>query len=184
MADESAPYRIRISQDVVLAALLSLVGLFLIVVASDLPEGSANDPLGPRGFPLLIGVGILGCGVVLFGQTLLRRWRSFAGGDISLEGEDSQPEEGPLSGKRIILAVLAMLGYVAVLPYAGFLLSTPIVLAMLMGLQGGVPIKSFLFMTIGFPIVLYGLFVLLLSVPLPGGVVFYGMSAAGGLPNV
>lgn len=183
MADESAPYRSRIPQTVILAALLVLVGLFLIVVASDLPEGSVNDPLGPRGFPLLIGVGILGCGVVLFGQALLRRSRSSAADDLSVEDEGSQPG-GPLSGMRIILAVLAMLGYVAVLPYAGFLLSTPVVLAMLIGLQGGVPIKPFLFMTIGFPIVLYGLFVLLLSVPLPSGVVFYGMSAFAGLSNV
>lgn len=159
--------------EIVIAGLLVLAGAGVLLAAFQQSSGTPSDPLGPRGFPAAIGAALACAGAALFGQTVLasRRRELPTQDPVSLD-ESDEPDDGPVSPTRLLVISVATLAYVAVLPVAGFLVSTPIALAAIMGLQGGVARRTFVLMMICFPLAIYGLFTLLLGVPLPAGEIF------------
>ena len=155
--------------DLVLGGLLLLIGVGLYLAAAQLQAGSATDPLGPRGFPSLLSLGFVGSGVGLLVKTGLAARRP--GGYV--EEVDDDEEQSPITVSRLLLASLGIIVYVLVaLPVLGFLLGTIIFVAVMIAVQGGAARRSFIAMSLGFPIAVYLLFGVLLDVPLPIGMFF------------
>ncbi|HSB61735.1 MAG TPA: tripartite tricarboxylate transporter TctB family protein, partial [Vicinamibacteria bacterium] len=56
-----------------------------------------------------------------------------------------------------------------VLEPLGYLVATPLFLAVALGLQGGVPLRAFLWTSLGLPAALYLFFAGIMKIPLPLG---------------
>jgi putative tricarboxylic transport membrane protein len=148
----------RARADRVLAAVLVCLALAVLGLAAELPGGSEADPVGPRGFPALLGLVLLACGLAL-GVTAGRR-----------PGDDEEAAaRGALAATPVVAAVGLTAAYLAVLEPAGFLLATPPYVAALLLARGGVPARTFALAALGLPLGLYVLFALAMRVPLPLG---------------
>ncbi|MBA3309776.1 MAG: tripartite tricarboxylate transporter TctB family protein, partial [Nocardioidaceae bacterium] len=145
-------------------------GIGVILAAAQLKAGSTTDPLGPRGFPGLLGLGFLGAGVGLLVKTTLAGRRPADDVVSVMDLDDDEEDEGPANRFRLVVAALAVIAYVLLLPYGGFLLTTGAFLAVMIKLQGGAALRPFVAMVIGFPVAVFLLFAVILGVPLPSGV--------------
>lgn len=91
----------------IVCAVLAVVGMFLIVDAMSLTNAFAKvDPVGPKLFPIALGIGLLVC-AVMFGVAILR-------GDTgeAEEGEDidlSEPSDWRTVGLLIAVFVATIL---------------------------------------------------------------------------
>jgi len=129
-------------------------GLGLLALTVGLPAATAADPVGPRGFPGLLGLVILACGVAL---VLVPR------------AEPDAAERGALAPRPLLGAIALTALYLAILEPVGYLLATPPYLAGLLLVQGRVPARTLLLTALGVPAVLYALFAVAMRVPLPMG---------------
>jgi putative tricarboxylic transport membrane protein len=129
-------------------------GLGLLALTFGLPAATAADPVGPRGFPGLLGLVILACGVAL---ALVPR------------AEPDAAERGALAPRPLLGAIALTALYLAILEPVGYLLATPPYLAGLLLVQGRVPARTLLLTALGVPAVLYALFAVAMRVPLPMG---------------
>lgn len=144
-----------------IGSLVTLGGLGLTAWAWQLPPGHDRDPLGPRGFPLLLGLALVVCGLTLLGQA--RRGRGAAGAAPS-------DDDGPLAAGQLVGGIALTALYVWALEPLGYLLATPPFLAALLVLQGGVRLGAFLWTVLALPTALFVVFAGLMRVPLPLGV--------------
>lgn len=154
--------------DVVVGGVLLLVGVGVLLATAQLRGGGPTDPLGPRGFPGLLGVGFLLVGIAVIVSSV-RNARRAGAGEVARDAGD-EDDDGPALKLRLALASAAVVLYVVVLPVAGFLLTTAAFVAGVIWLQGGARTRPFVAMVIGFPAAVYVLFSVLLGVPLPPGV--------------
>jgi putative tricarboxylic transport membrane protein len=129
-------------------------GVGLLVLTVRLPAATEADPVGPRGFPGLLGLVILACGAAL------ALWP---------RTELDASERGALAPRPLLGAIALTALYLAVLEPAGYLLATPPYLAGLLLVQGRVPARTFVLTVFGLPAVLYALFAVAMRVPLPMG---------------
>ena len=117
--------------------------------------------MGPRGFPVLLALVILACGVAL---GVAPERPSSAG------APDGEAEERGALAPRPLLGAIGLTGaYLAVLEPAGYLLATPPYLAALLLVQGRVTTRAFVLTVLGLPVALYILFAVVMRVPLPPG---------------
>lgn len=145
----------------VLAAALVCAGLGVLALAMRLPAATAADPVGPRGFPVLLALVLLACGAALaIGP------RIPAGARVPASAPEAR---GPLAPRPLLGAIALTALYLRVLEPAGYLLATPPYLAALLWLQGGITPRAFLLTVVGLPAALYALFAVAMRVPLPGG---------------
>jgi putative tricarboxylic transport membrane protein len=145
----------------VIGSLVTLGGLGLVVWAWQLPAGHDRDPLGPRGFPLLVGLALVVCGLALLGLA----WRGrIAAVAIPLDAD------GPLAPGQLLGGIALTALYVWALEPLGYLLATPPFLAAILVLQGGVRLPAFLWTVLALPAALFLVFAGLMKVPLPLGV--------------
>lgn len=167
----NVPTRQRLPiEDMVLGGLLLVIGLGLYLASAQLQGGSSTDPLGPRGFPSLLSLGFLGTGIALLVKSALVARNPDA---YAEEEKDDEDEQAPIVRSRLLLAALGILVYVLVLlPILGFLLATIAFVAVMIAVQGGAARRSFIAMSLGFPIAVYLLFGVLLDVSLPIGMFF------------
>ena len=117
--------------------------------------------MGPRGFPALLGLVVLACGVALAS----RAGRGSGGGAPEGDAE----ARGALALRPLFGAIALTAAYLAVLEPAGYLLATPPYLAALLLVQGRVTPRAFVLTVLGVPAVLYVLFAVAMRVPLPPG---------------
>lgn len=141
----------------VVAAVLACFGVGVLALSSGLPAATTADPVGPRGFPSLLGLVLLACGVALW-------FGSRAGSPV-----EEAPEHGRLAPGSLLGAIACTALYLAVLEPAGYLLATPPYLAALLLLQGRVTARAFVLTVLGLPAALYALFAVAMRVPLPAG---------------
>lgn len=143
-----------------IGVVLLLFAAWVLAAAMQLPAGASQDPLGPRGFPLLLGIGLaLSGATVLVGALAARS-----------SGAAESEEAGPFSPIRFAGAIALSGAYVAALEPAGFLVATPLYMAGLAVLHGGVPPLRVLIASAGLTLALFALLSLLLGVSLPPGV--------------
>jgi putative tricarboxylic transport membrane protein len=140
-----------------LAAVVGGLGLAVVAASLTLPGPTPADPVGPRGFPALLGLVLLGSAV---GMARPRRAPAGAG-----EEED----RGTLALRPLLLALGLTAVYLALLEPAGYLLATPPYLAGLLLAQGGVSRRTLLLTALGLPLLLYLLVAVVMRVPLPPG---------------
>jgi putative tricarboxylic transport membrane protein len=144
------------------SAVLVCFGLGVLGLALRLPPATAADPVGPRGFPALLGLVILTCGVAL--GVAARRVPSASAPEGDAEAR------GVLAPRPLLGAIGLTAAYLAVLEPAGYLLATPPYLAALLLVQHGrVTPRAFVLTVLGVPAVLYALFAVAMRVPLPPG---------------
>ncbi|MGH2378425.1 MAG: tripartite tricarboxylate transporter TctB family protein [Candidatus Limnocylindria bacterium] len=153
-------------RDVILGGLVLLGGLAVSRAALELPAGAVNDPLGPRGFPLLLGAGLAVCGVVL-AATSLRGTRPDAA--VASDVTDADEARMPYSWWRVSGAVAASLAYVLALIPLGALLASIGYAAALLVLQGRSGRREAAATAVAFPFFVYVLLDVVLGVPLPPG---------------
>lgn len=170
MAGTSSSDRLRTRRELALAAFLVAFGGAVLAVARTIPPGVPTDPLGPRAFPIALGAGIVACGVLLGAAWLLLGSQPARMGLLS----DAEPEEdaevGPFSPIRLLGAVLATAAYLGAFEPVGFLLTTPLYVAVIMGIHGGVTRRTLLLAPPLTTIVLYATFRFGLLIPVPMGI--------------
>lgn len=137
--------------DRILGALMLVLALAFMWGAWIIQTGPMLDPLGPRKFPIIIGV-ILALGAL---YPLFRP-----------DPEPDWPGLGRLA--EIALAVVVMIAYALALEPAGFVLATTVAVFVLSWRLGGTLLHA-VAIGIGVAVVLYVVFHLILGLSLPRG---------------
>lgn len=143
------------------------LGIFVIIVASQIPSGLHKDPVGPRAFFYgCAGVFILGGLFTLAQRAMSRRYET--GNIVESEGSDDEPGQ-PASPLNAGLIILMTLVYTALLPSLGYLISTPIFIgAALVLLKVRRPL-TVISIAVLFTLIAYLVFAQVLNVRLPVG---------------
>jgi putative tricarboxylic transport membrane protein len=149
--------------DVALAICVILGAAIYLWADSTLKAARIGDPLGPKAFPALIGAGLILSGILLLFEV---RRKSREAKPLPVAGAPVADRSRPL----ILCAMVAWTAlYYATFEYLGYLIATPIFLfGLLANFHRGHHWVN-LAVALGFTLVVYALFSLLLGVPLPTG---------------
>ena len=143
------------------------LGVWYYALAGQLPDTRMGDPLGPRGFPKYLAVGIIITALFLFIRQI-RKWFQTPGWKYAPEGESDDPDF-PASGARVIGLITITFTYLALLIPLGYLLATPAFLAAVLTLLGIRRTRLLVAVSVGITLVLFVVFVLLARIYLPLG---------------
>lgn len=153
--------------DVAVAFCVVLLGIFVLVAAQDVRPASIADPIGSKGAPRFVGIILLVGGASLVFRRLLR-WRSEP---TLVLAEGTEDDRGVPAGSavRALSIWLAAVVYVQALPGIGYVLATPIFLAVVLWLFA---VRSWMLVAVpvGFTVPVFLVFTLFLNVRLPTGV--------------
>jgi hypothetical protein len=152
--------------DVAVAFCVVLLGVFVLVAAQDVRPASIADPVGSRGAPHLVGAVLVLGGLALILRRVVR-WRR-DGAIVPAEGTEDDPGVPPGSAVRALAIWTAAVVYVLLLPAAGYLLATPVLLATVLRLLA---IRGWMLVAVplGFTVPVFLVFSLFLNVRLPTG---------------
>jgi putative tricarboxylic transport membrane protein len=167
---EHGPSTQATRRDLVVGAVLVLVGLAVIGLALRVEPGVQTDPLGPGAFPLALGAGIAICGFLLGASVVLGdRWTGSAA--VFVESADDDASEGELlSPWRLVGAIGLTAAYLIAFERLGYLLATPAYVVALLLLQPGSRGRAFLTAPVFVTVALYAAFRFGLLIPVPGGI--------------
>ena len=136
-----------------------IYGIITPFQASSYTEGNS---ISGRALPLFIAM-LLGFLGTLHSYS---NWKLFQ----SLPADETVQEPlSPLFIKRVVLYLLASCVYVAGIEYIGFIVTSFAVLPCLILLSGGRNKKALIATTVITPLVLYGIFTLIMEIYLPDG---------------
>lgn len=123
----------RTRGDLAAGIVLLAFGVFVVAASRNIRYSNliGNDPLTPATVPTTLGVLLVVLSVALIVRALLRRRQ--AGGESGSDG-DASPRR---ASSRVVLAIGSCLGYALLLPYVGFLIATPFLVAVLVVLAAG-----------------------------------------------
>jgi len=133
---------------------LLLAGAATALEARTFNVAFMTDPVGPKALPFLVAVALAAAGLRLMASP-----------------RASVPLPGSASRHRIVLAAGTFMVYGLALPWIGFFVSTTLVVAVLGGLFRGPKLGSVV-AGAGLAAILWLLFVPVLSLPLPVGVLW------------
>ncbi len=120
------------------------------------------DTGGGEVFPRIMSAGLIVCGIVVIASELRRRRNAAAAGET--------PKAGTGGDIRIVAGVIgSIVVYILILEKAGFIVTSLLLTAGLLLLQGLRDVKKLLYYSVGIVGVLYVLFVLILQVKMPTG---------------
>ncbi len=154
--------------DLFIGILVVLFGVFVLYTASHIrPTGPVVDPIGPRGFPYMIGILFLvgGCFVV---YSRLRTWRSDAGNMVETDGEPDESDV-PASAGQAWTIMAASVAYALILNPAGYVIATPVYVVIALKAMRMKSWATVLSVAIIYTIVTYVLFAHFMGVNLPVG---------------
>jgi len=150
-------------------------GLFLVGLGSLAAYGGSllppvpGQPVGPNVFPIVIGVGLAICGLMIaFGIG-----HSFEEEEelVPLEpGQEAAAPRGKFHRLRVLLPPALLLFYVGVVDRLGFILTAGLIVLITSSALGARP-KLSIPLTILAPIAVHLIFYKLLRVPLPAGLI-------------
>lgn len=150
-----------------MAVAVAAFGVAVCYIASGFRTGTFPDPITPRGLPYLAGGFMVLGGTVLVARRMIR-WRAFPRRGISAEGIADEPGY-PASAARSLIAMATALAWALLLEEAGFLLVTPpamLVWLWMMNIRSAAMLLGF---SVGFPLVVWSVFALVLGVGIPLG---------------
>jgi putative tricarboxylic transport membrane protein len=144
--------------DTLTGLFLALIGAAVAWQASTFPPAPGHGP-GAGAFPLMLGLGLAGCGVVLLvtGRREVGGWLEFEEGARRLA-----------TARNAVLVPLALLAYALCVETAGFFPTSFVLLAGLF-LAFGVRRRWIVPLAAGVTLALHGAFYSVLRVPLPWG---------------
>ena len=149
-----------------------VLGVVYLFMTLRLPDVSIGDPLGPRLFPMIVGIGSLVSGVLLVAGEI----RAAKGGARQRADEETAVERSArkaLYGK-IGLTILAGVVYGFILDTVGYLISTFVFMMILMCLVNTIRrMVENTVVSIGFSVVTYVLFATIFQVSLPRGILAF-----------
>jgi putative tricarboxylic transport membrane protein len=109
--------------DIAVCAVFFLLGLAIFVLSGDIRQGSIHDPIGPDGWPKLLGAVLM----LTMGANIARRlasWRSETSNMVPSDGDkDDMPREAS-SFMRAFTMLAAGFAWVIVVPWTGFIVAT------------------------------------------------------------
>jgi len=156
-------------RDWALAVAAVIGGLVYLYADSKLALVKIGDPLGPRIFPAIIGVGIILSGLLLMVEI---RKRQRAGAQRAEAEAAAHPREQQRPGILIGMLVWTVLYYLAFEP-VGYIVSTVIFLLGLLAVFNRGRHLTNLAVALGFTAVAYTIFDRLLAVPMPEGILSF-----------
>jgi putative tricarboxylic transport membrane protein len=150
-----------------------LIALVLAVLylheTSQIQVSALGDTVGSAGFPLILGWMLAGAGAVLIVQTLVRARLAGAGAAAAPDAEVTEARPGHAFRRAAGLVAIAA-AFVALLPILGYVLAVALMLAAVMLYQGLPFARHTLLVAVAGAAFLYGLFGLLLGIPVPRGI--------------
>lgn len=153
--------------DLAFAVVVVVYGAALVIATAMQEPGPQFDPLGKQGLPYATGVVLMIAGAVLVLRRL-RTWSSESSNIVYQEGsEDEAGYPASLAGPLLLGAALA--GYAVSLPFAGYLISTPIFIAAGLWVLDRRQLTLLISLPIAFTVLVFLVFSQLLSVPIPVG---------------
>lgn len=153
---------IRISRDLVGGIVFLAVGIVATWSANDLSMGSVKL-LGPGALPTLLGIVMVLLAIVLIAQAL--------GAASKQRSDEEAPESWGRTRVAFVAALIAL--YIAILPLAGFLVASAILMVALYATGTGRLFSLFPFVAgILTSTAAYVLFVMILGVRLPSGLLW------------
>jgi len=141
----------------------------VVALAREIAQGVLTDPLGPRFFPMALGIAILLCGLLLAGAELFFRGESLLPAPLSDASPEGEEDAGPFSLPRFVGAIAATALYVAAFEPLGYLLATPPYIAAILLIHGGAKKRALLITPFVSTIALYVTFRFGLLIPVPDG---------------
>lgn len=154
--------------DLAIAVGTALLGLFILIAARDISEGSIPGPVTSRGLPNILGAFLLIGGVVLAVRQILV-WRALPGHLVPEEGQEDEPGH-PASWIRAFGIMVASMLSVWLLQPLGYLIVTPLFLfvtSLFMGVRSRAKLVAF---PIVFTVPVWAIFDPILGINLPLGV--------------
>jgi len=129
---EERPPRITVSVtmdkrvELAISMVVVLLGVFVIIQARGFRTGLVQDPISPRGLPMMLGAFLMFGGIIV-GVLRLATWSASPGHFVPAEGRED--EEGhPTSGVRALSIAAAGMIWVWLLDPLGYLIITPLYL--------------------------------------------------------
>jgi len=113
--------------DIAVCVAVFLLGLAIFVLSGDIRQGSIRDPIGPDGWPKLLGILMM----LTMGANILRRlvfWRSEQSDMVSSDGDKDDMPGVPSSFVRPFAMLGAGFVWVLVVPWTGFIVATSAIL--------------------------------------------------------
>jgi putative tricarboxylic transport membrane protein len=153
-----------LSRDFVGGVVAVLIGVFYLSFAYDLRSSALDDLVGPGGMPKAYGWVLVGLGIALCLVTLVTRWRSEMAGEWNDQGRRIAWAAGLLGIGILYLLIVKSLGY---------LLSMMLLIAATMIYHGERPSAKVLAVSAFGGVVLWALFVFVLGVSMPPGLLTY-----------
>ena len=156
--------RSGVNMEIVIAVIVSLVAIAAIVGSRRFPGTGLSTDLGSARFPLVYSIALLILSAILIAQNL--RKRSIALPQATVADAESADYWKPFYG------ILATAICIAVMPYAGYLMTSALYMSFLMWLSG---MKHKVFnplLTLAITATIYLTFSVALKVPLPVGSFF------------
>ena len=147
--------------NIVIAVILILFGLFYAYLTANLPDRNLPNTLSSSFMPWLLVSCLFGLSLLLLLQTLIK------GSDESCDYRISTKE-----GSGVVLLAAVVIGYILSLDFFGFLLATPVFLAVLMMLTGARDWKQIAVTSAAATIGIYLFFQKVFQIILPAGEIF------------
>jgi len=142
-----------------------VIGIFYAVVNERLPHLAFGDPLGPRAFPRLVVAGMLLSALLWFVETRSARK---AAAVAAPSGGSEEQDRGHI--KSVVAVSAWMFLYILLFVPLGFVVDTAVFLFVLTSVFHRGRHVTNAIVSVAFPVGVYLLFVKLLGVPLPPGV--------------
>lgn len=111
-------------RDLLMALSVVALGIFVMAIAQTIHAGIYRDAVGPRAFPLAIGVLFIVNGGIVAVQRL-RNMNAGRGYLVAAEGTEDEAEY-PASAMRAAFVIVLTFAYAAAFQPLGYLLATPL----------------------------------------------------------
>lgn len=141
----------------IISIICIILGIYVMVQANTFPELGGSEVSGPGFFPKLWAVVLIGLSILLLGSSFYAK-------------KDKQIDLLSKERIKVYISMAALIVYIFLINSIGFIVLTPIFLFGLIwffGMKGYVKIAM---ASIAVTLAVYGVFEILLAVPLPAGI--------------
>jgi putative tricarboxylic transport membrane protein len=144
--------------NIVISCVFILLGIIVLVNVSTYPSVGREQITGPAFFPRLLALILIGLSVMLF----ISNYRS---------KDQSSTGLFDIYAINAYITMVGLLGYMVMINIVGFIIATPILLFGLMKFYGMKKYPKLVLSSVIITGIIYGVFKLLLAVPLPTGII-------------